>query len=189
MKAHWCEDRFIYDGSQLCSRFALEKFKLAGDSIVGWRGACAIPLENMVDNEDRMNNAKICGDDMLHFIVEVLNYNLLGITALQRLLAAIAKDVVIILSPEKILTADMRREGDDLWVANRKLSISVATTSPVSAMIHFAVDVTNEGTPVPTLSLEDLKIKPQDFARELLARFREEFLGLQAASEKVNAIP
>jgi uncharacterized protein len=188
MKTFWSQENINYDGSQLRSRYAEHKFDVTGDSIVSWRGPCDVILENMVDGEDREANAKICGNDMIHFIVEVANFNLLGITAVQRLMAAVAKDIVTMMSPEKSLTAEMRREGDDLWIGKRKLSISVATMSPVSAMIHFAMDVTNEGTPVPTVSLTDLKINSYEFARTMLERFQKEFLGLYSASEKVSSV-
>ncbi len=188
MKTLWCKEQFQYNGAQLRSSFAAKYFALTGDSIVAWRGSCDISLENMVDGEDREANAEIRGADMVHFIVEVFNFNLLGVTALQRLLAAIAKDVVVRLSPEKKMTGDLRREGDDLWIGERKLSISVATVTPVSAVIHFAVDVNNEGTPVPTVSLEDLKILPQNFAVALMDSFRKEFLGIHSASEKVSHV-
>lgn len=188
MKTFWSDERLKYDGSQLRSNFANTQFKVNGDSMVAWRGACDVTLEFMVDGEDREAGSKICGDDMIHFIIEVGGFNLIGITALQRLFAAVAKDVVMSLSPEKNLVAEMRREGDDLWFGKRKLSISVATMSPNSAMIHFAVDVTNGGTPVPTISLTDLKIDSYEFARILLERFQREFLGLYSASEKVSSV-
>ncbi|OQW46608.1 MAG: hypothetical protein A4S09_05360 [Proteobacteria bacterium SG_bin7] len=188
MKTFWSDVRLKYDGSQLRSQFADTQFKISGDSIVAWRGACDVTLEFMVDGEDREAGAKICGDDMIHFIVEVSNFNLLGITALQRLFAAVAKDVVAALSPEKSLVVDLRREGDDLWFGRKKLSVSVATMSSVSAMMHFAVDVTNAGTPVPTISLDDFKIDSYEFARVLLERFQREFLGLYSASEKVSCV-
>lgn len=188
MKTFWSDERLKYDGSQLHSNFANTQFKVSGDSIVAWRGPCDVSLEFMVDGEDRDAGSKICGDDMIHFILEVSGFNLIGITALQRLFAAVAKDVVTGLSPEKKLTAEMRREGDDLWFGKRKLSVSVATMSPNSAMIHFAVDVTNVGTPVPTISLDDLKINSYEFARIHMERFQKEFLGLYSASEKVSSI-
>lgn len=188
MKTLWSEEQFQYDGAQLRSSFAAKRFALAGDSIVAWRGSCDISLENMVDGEDREANAEIRGADMVHFIVEVFNFDLLGVTALQRLLAAIAKDVVVKLSLEKLLISDLCREGDDLWIGKRKLSISVATVTPVSAVIHFAVDVSNEGTPVPTISLQDLKIDPKAFALALMESFQKEFLGIHRASEKVSHV-
>lgn len=188
MKTSWLTSRLDYDGSQLRSRFILEKFNITGDVFVAFRGSCDVPFENMVDGEDRMAKSEIRGADMLHFILEAANYNLLGVTALQRLLSSIAHDVVRALAKDKMLASNMRRTGDDLWVNDAKLSISVATVSPLSALIHFAVNVTNENTPVKTLSLTDLGIDPNMFAQTLLERFKKEFDGILAASQKVSPV-
>ncbi|MGZ3782751.1 MAG: DUF366 family protein, partial [Pseudobdellovibrionaceae bacterium] len=46
--------------------------------------------------------------------------------------------------------------------------ISIATKSPVSVMVHFAMNITNKGTPVKTLSLQDLKLEPKNVAEDLI---------------------
>ena len=61
----------IYNGSQLKPLFAYENFKLSEDSIISWVAPCHVQLEHMVDFEDKIENSKIAGDLMLHFIVEV----------------------------------------------------------------------------------------------------------------------
>ena len=38
--------------------------------------------------------------------------------------------------------------GDDLYVGDRKLSISIAAPSPTSALIHFALNIDPTGAPV-----------------------------------------
>jgi len=102
---------------------------------------------------------------------------------MQRLLASLAKDSIEELSGEKIL-----REGDDLYWNEGKLSISIATQSPVATMIHFAVHITHENTPVKTASLEDLNIDPIQFAKNLMDNFAEEVKSMQVATEKVRPI-
>jgi len=47
------------------------------------------------------------------------------------------------------------RRGDDLFYNNGKLSISIASTSPVSCKIHFGVNVRCDGY----MSLEKMGIK------------------------------
>src|SRR6185436_3370832 len=94
MKTHWFEKSFKYDGSQLHSLFAYLETGLLGDSVVAWRGACDVSLDKMVDGEDFREKQKICGSDMIHFIVEKFPANLPMAVALQRLLATLVKDVV-----------------------------------------------------------------------------------------------
>ena len=50
------------------------------------------------------------------------------------------------------------REGDDIFVDGRKLSISIASISLSSAKIHFALNLEDKGTPgdVETIGLYDI---------------------------------
>ncbi|HEX4922703.1 MAG TPA: DUF366 family protein [Bdellovibrionales bacterium] len=186
MKSHWFEKSFAYDGSQLRSLFGYMQAGVLGDSIVAWRGACDVGFDKMVDGEDLRAKEKICGSDMVHFIVEKFQPHLSFSVALQRLLATIVKDVVEESAPnarDKLL-----RIGDDIYLdgsPRKKLSISIATVSPVSALVHFAVNVSNTGTPVPTCCLEDLKIAPEAFARNVMTRYSAEIDSLDQASQKV----
>jgi hypothetical protein len=63
-------------------------------------------------------------------------------------LIAIIKDL---LAPAQLV-----RSGDDLYLGDRKLSISIATSSPVSVMIHAALNIVSQGTPVKAAGLYDL---------------------------------
>ncbi|NUN07403.1 MAG: DUF366 family protein, partial [Bdellovibrio sp.] len=83
----------------------------------------------------------------------------------------------------------LHRDGDDIYLDDRKLSISIATRSPVSVMVHFAMNVTNKGTPVKTLSLEDLKIDPRKVSEDLMALFKREFDSVLIATQKVRPVP
>lgn len=178
-----------YDGTQLRSLYAYLEHGLLGDSIVAWIGSCDVSFEHMVDGEDLKANAEIRGSKMVHFIVEKFPATLSEAVAIQRLLASIVKDVLI----EKIGQQPkfkLRRSGDDIYVASSdgegKLSISIATVSPVSGLIHFAVNVSNAGTPVKTASLEDLGIPADVFAEAVLAAFTAEMNSVREAECKVK---
>lgn len=167
------------------------KYGLLGDSIVAWCGPCDVKLSEMVDGEDRRANANICGDLMLHFLVEIFDTNLFSAVALQRLLATMVLEAVETLAEqnqnlnqnEKRLR--LRRDGDDVYWGEKKLSISIATSSATSELIHFAVNVVNKGTPVPTAALEDFKIQPNLFAKRVGERFVAEVDSIRAACRKV----
>ena len=49
------------------------------------------------------------------------------------------------------------QDGDDIFIDNKKLSVSIATASISSMKMHFALNITTEGTPVDveTSALED----------------------------------
>jgi hypothetical protein len=172
-----------YDGTQLASLQNYLVHGLLGDSIVAWIGACDVNFEHMVDGEDLLAKAQIAGSRMLHFIIEKFDVQLFAAVGMQRMLAAIVKDLL----EESMKKAHkLLREGDDIYCGDRKLSISIATQSPVSSLIHFAVNISNEGTPVKTLSLEDLGVEPKAFAELVMKRFVTEVEGMQQATQKVR---
>jgi hypothetical protein len=55
-------------------------------------------------------------------------------------------------------------------------------------LIHFAMNISNEGTPVPTCSLEDFGLNPSSVARDLMDLFSKEFGGIQEATWKVKSV-
>lgn len=187
MKTKWLKQTVQYDGTQLRSLYAYLEHKILGDSVVAWQGACEVRFEHMVDGEDLLQQARICGSDMVHFIVEVFDQKLMTGVLLQRLLATIIRDVVVDLSPLKNL--QIVRRGDDLYWKGRKLTISIATSSPVSTMLHFAINVSSKGTPVRTAGLEDFKVKPPVFAQKVLEVLKSEYLTSLEATRKVRPIP
>jgi hypothetical protein len=82
----------------------------------------------------------------------------------------------------------LTRDGDDIFYKLQKLSISIAAPSTNSQLIHFAMNISNEGTPVKTLSLEDLQVKPQAFAQEMMASFAKEVASIEEATWKVKSV-
>jgi hypothetical protein len=61
-----------------------------------------------------------------------------------------------------------KREGDDIFVDERKLSISIASVSLSSAKIHFALNLEDNGTPddVDTIGLYDITVNGQQIFTE-----------------------
>lgn len=186
MKAKFISKKEKYDGEQLQSLRNYLTHGLLGDSIVAWIGACDVTFEHMVDGEDLLEKAAIRGDKMLHFIVEKFDTDLFSAVSLQRLFASIAKDRLQKLAKNKALASALIREGDDLYCGKKKLSISIATQSPVNSLIHFAVNISSKGTPVETLSLEDLEVAPEAFAVDVMKHFCKEVEGIQTATMKVR---
>ena len=190
MKTKFLSKKTNYDGSQLKPLYSYVHHQLHGDSIVAFVGACNVTPEHMVDAEDFVVNAKIASDRMLHFIVEIFPANLHFGVSLQRILTALAKDLILKITPLEDL--QVTREGDDLYVLQNKktgkLSISIATVSAVATHIHFALNITNSGTPVITACLSDLKINPEKFATALMKTFSNEYKSIMFATKKVKPL-
>ncbi|GAB4159313.1 MAG: DUF366 family protein [Planctomycetota bacterium] len=183
MKTLWSEEREPYDGSQLAAHWILRRHGISGDALVAWRGPCLVPVEQIADLED-VDGPGIRGDDMVHFLWESFGASDLRIAVLrQRLLAARAREALEDLGANQRI----RRSGDDLYVGDGKLSISIATVSPVSALIHFAVNARPTGAPVPISSLSEIGVEPTSFARELLDRTAAEEDSAAGAIAKVRA--
>lgn len=186
MQKLFVDENLKYDGSQLKSLFAYMNYGLLGDSIVAWQGPCDVAFDQMIDGEDLRAKSRICSDQMVHFIVEQFAMNLPNAIAMQRLLAAIVADQIRKMIETKMSALTVRRDGDDIYIGEGKLSISIATVSQVSALIHFAVNVTNAGTPVKTAALSDLHIEPTAFAKAILDTFSREAISIREATCKVR---
>lgn len=186
MQSKFLDSKEFYDGTQLRSLFAYLQHGVLGDSIVSWIGPCNVSLDHMVDGEDLRENSQIRGEQMVHFIVEMFDCSLFAAVNAQRLLASIVMEKLRLLSPLKEQAQKLRRDGDDIFLENQKLSISIATVSPSSALIHFAVNVVNEGTPVETLSLKDLQVDAQKFADTIITAFAGEMTSVKQATQKVK---
>ncbi len=182
MKRAWLDGENAYDGTQLRSHWIYGMTGVLGDAIVAFEGPADVPTSNMADLIDVRENAPIFSKSMLHFIIEHFGCDLELAVARQRLLVAEAADL---LRPS---VGEIRRSGNDLYSGEKKLSVSIATASPVSSLIHFAVNISSDGTPVPTLGLGDLKVDPKAFADELMRSYCEEISSMREARCKVRAV-
>lgn len=198
MKIFFDDQKYIYDGSQLRSLHTYTKYKLSGNSILSWIGPCDIPQDKIVDQEDILEGQKIYSEDMLHFIVEIFDAKLMQMVLLQRLVCDLVRDEVYKISKAQI---SLTRKGDDLYFmaepslekspvkdVDYKFNISIATVSPVSGLIHFGINISNQNTPVKSYSLKQISddINIPEFADKIMTRFKEEYEDIIFATQKVN---
>jgi len=167
MKYLLVRDKITYTGEQLQSNFAYTHFGILGDSIVAFCGPCDVRKDRMVDIEDQKAGSIIYSESMLHFIVEHYDTDLEKSVLRQIVLAGIVKDTL----NDIIGTTAIRRAHTDLYDGDAKLSVSVATVSPVSALIHFGVNISSANTPVETKGLQDYEIDPLDFAEKVMEKY------------------
>ena len=185
MRTQLLAREIAYTGEQLRSGWIAETAGLGDDAAVGFLGPCDVSPEHMVDTEDLEAGARICSPRMVHIIVEHARLDLPHITTRQRLLMAIAAEIINARLGESLV----RREGDDLYLRDRKLSISVATASPTSGLIHAGFNVRGEGAPVAAIGLEELGCDPAEFAAALLGAYAAEVEGERRAAQKVRPVP
>lgn len=184
MKTKLIEEEIKYIGSQLAPHWIYKNFKLQGDAIVAFIGECEVKLTEMVDIEDVINNEPIYSKLMLSFITEQFGVELVEGVFRQRLLICIIKEL---LEERGVLVV---RNGDDLMINGRKLSVSIATKSTTSILIHTGLNILSEGAPVKAsgltseLGIEDIR----EFALEVMKRYSEEIEDIKLASTKVRGV-
>jgi len=173
-----------YIGSQLAPHWIYKNFKLQGDAIVAFCGECDVKLTEMVDIEDVINNEPIYSKNMLSFITEQFNVNLVEGVFRQRLLICIIKEE---LEKRGIFVV---RNGDDLMIDGKKLSVSIATKSTTSILIHTGLNIESAGAPVKAAGLtSELGIFDiREFALEIMRRYSEEIDDIILASTKVRGV-
>jgi hypothetical protein len=169
-----------YDGTQLAPHWILRHFDLRGDALVAFRGGADVSLEHMVDLEDVRAAAPIYSPLMLHFLGEWFIDSLDQGILLQHLFVDEIYQILL-----ERGCRPMRRRGNDIYYQERKLSVSIATRSPVSVLMHTALNIRTEGTPVPTSGLAELGVDPIELATEALARFQRHSEIWRAARVKV----
>lgn len=152
------EEIFEYDGSQINPSWAFQEFGIYGSSIITWIGPVYITPDNLKDFADV--GLEIKSNYMVNFICEFFDQqptNMRIAYLRQRLLVMIFREI---LTEKGIPT---KREGDDIFVDGRKLSISIASVSLSSAKIHFALNLEDKGTPddVETIGLYDIQVDNQ----------------------------
>lgn len=174
-----------YTGEQLRSHWILNTFGQFGDAICAFLGPCRVPTAHLVDLADLREGATIQARQMLHFLAEWFDTDLDRVILRQRLLVALAAELLGELRPQ----VAVRRSGDDLYIGERKLSVSIATASPVSTLIHFGINVDPEGAPVSAVGLAELGVEPLAFARELMRRLALELESVRGARVKVRGVP
>lgn len=184
MKTAWLDKKICYDGTMLRSHWIFNETGIIGDAIASFIGGADVKLSNMVDLVDVKNREPIFSRSMLHFIVERFDGDLKLAIARQRLFAAIACEELRRETGRQTII----RRGDDIYDGELKMSVSIATSSPVSFCIHFAVNIDSEGTPVPTKGLNDLKVEPKAFAETVMQNFCEEISSMEEARCKVRAV-
>ena len=183
MQKLFIEKEIKYIGSQLAPHWIYKNFHLQGDAIVAFVGEVDVNLSEMVDIEDVINNEPIYSKKMLNFIIEKFDSDLEQMVWVQRLFMSIIKEKL------EDYGAKITRDGDDLFYENRKLSVSIATKSITSCLIHSALNIIKEGAPISVSDLSEIGIVDiKKFANEIMQKFQDESQSIKMATYKVRGV-
>jgi len=171
-----------YDGSQLHHAFAYEKAQVLGPTITIFRGAASVK-EHLVDLEDSLANDFIQSADMWHFIIEIPEATITEVVTLQRLFICQCIEFLQQINPDVIY----ERNGDDIIVNGKKLSVSIATLSRFSGLIHVGINVTvGDQCPVAAIGLSDFAASTSSmFGCAMAEKFIAEYNDIKDATYKV----
>ena len=183
MNTHFIEEEIKYIGSQLCPHWIYKNYNLIGDSIVAFIGEVDVNLSEMVDIEDVINNEPIYSKKMLNFIIEQYDISLTAMVFAQRLFMSIIKETL------EEYGATIKREGDDLFFDGRKLSVSIATKSITSCLIHTGLNIIKEGAPIQASDLSEIGItNVKEFAQKIMVKYNNEYESIKNATYKVRVV-
>ncbi len=180
----WLPKQIPYTGVELAPHWISGQTGIFSSGIVAFRGPCLVKTEELVDLEDSREGETIQAAEMLHFLGEWFDGGLELAIARQRLLIAGFAELL----SRQIASEHgrkIRRLGNDLFVGDRKLSVSIVTASPVSTLFHFGVNIDPSGAPVNAVGLVELGADPEELAKAVLALWKEEWQGMLKARCKV----
>ena len=184
MNKLFCEKTIKYTGKELSPHWIMTNFELYGDSIVSFVGEVEVPIDNMVDIEDRINNEPIYAKSMLNFIIEHFDFSIKEIALAQIILIQSIREVF--LDDYNII---LKRDGDDLFWDGRKLSVSIATKSIVSGLIHTAVNIDKTGAPVKASDTKEIGIENiKELAQKIMKKYVDNIEKVKYATTKVRGV-
>ncbi|MDO4540999.1 MAG: DUF366 family protein [Syntrophomonadaceae bacterium] len=172
-----------YDGNQLRSHWVYDKFDLLGDAAVAFCGMAMLSAEELVDLGDARDKEGIYSPYMLHFIIEHFDPDLEKTIYRQRLFLHLVMEELgrFEIYPQRI--------GDRLYVKQAKLTVSTASLTVVSGIIHLGLNIRTEDTPVKAVGLEELGLHDiPAFAERVLVAYQRELESITDARAKVRPL-
>lgn len=176
----------IYTGEQLRSHWIYENFDILGDTVVSFVGEVKVDITHMVDIQDVKALAPIYSSKMLSFIVEHFGATIKETILRQRIFICIIQEYL----NQVINEGRVERSGDDLFYKGGKLSVSIATISPLSGLIHIGINIDSKNAPVKASGLlSEMNINNvNNLALELMKRYTIEHQQITNASFKVKPV-
>jgi hypothetical protein len=173
-----------YTGVELRPHFLLSEMGIRGSAISAFTGPCHVKTEHLVDWEDKLAHDRIDAKEMIHFIGEFFGMSLNEGVLTQRFFMATFLDTC---NDELSKRGQfLKRTGDDLWLGDRKLSVSIVTATPVSVLMHVGINIDPAGAPVKAVGLAELGLDPVQIMGTFRERFLKEWNDMKWACTKVR---
>ncbi len=173
-----------YTGRELSPHWIYRTYGIEGNALAVFQGPARVGVESLVDVKDAVSERPISSDRMLHFIAEWFDVGLDIAVLRQRLFIVAIKESL----ESAIGDLYLDRSGDDLYDGTNKLTVSIATASPVSTLMHTGINILTTGTPIPTAGLNDYKLDPLQIAREIIERYQNELEDIGRARCTVSPV-
>lgn len=183
IKCRVIKHRIAYTGMELSSHWIYNNFNIRGDALVAFTGPCEV-REHLVDIIDRKNKKFIKSSLMLHFICEYFDTDLEKMILCQRLFISLIAQEINRLSGKYIV----EQRGNDLYVSYDKLSVAIATLTPVSCVFHVGLNIETRGAPLKVTGLKRLSITPFRLAKNIFKLYTRELRCIKADRAKVRAV-
>jgi len=183
MRYRIIDEKTPYTGKELRSGWVSQKTGLDGDAAAGFVGPCHVATEDLVDLDDVRAGAHIESASMAHVIVEHPGCSLRAGVLRQRMLVSLLCE--LLREAEHII----RRDGDDVYCGERKLTVSIAAPAAGSTLIHLGINIDPSGAPVPAVGLGEMGVEPIGLLTTLLERYAAEMESCRHAESKVRSVP
>lgn len=183
VKTLYINKRMNYSGKELEPHWIYRNFDILGDAVIAFCGETNVPQSFMLDQTDILDKAYIYSPLMLNFIIEHFDNDLNLALYRQRLFLIGMKDEL------EQLGITIVRRVEALYANNRKLTVSVASSSNVSTLVHTGINIETAGTPVKTAGLKELGVNDiQSFAENVMLRYQVELEQIHDARCRVRGI-
>lgn len=172
-----------YSGRELEPHWIYRNFDILGDAVIAFCGETNVPQSFMLDQTDIIDKAYIYSPLMLNFIIEHFDNDLNLALYRQRLFLIGIKDEL------QQLGITVVRRVEALYANNRKLTVSVASSSNVSTLVHTGINIETAGAPVKAAGLAELGVNDiQSFAENVMLRYQVELEQIYDARCRVRGI-
>lgn len=183
MKNLYVENNMKYTGGELTSHWIYRNFGILGDAVVAFIGEVDVSRDRMIDLSEAIDKSYIYSPSMLNIMIEHFDHDLNLAIYRQRLL------MICIMEELQQLGITVTRRGDNLFSHRGKLSISIATATTVSTLIHVGLNISTEGTPVETAGLQEIGVTDiRALAENIMLRYSLEIEQIYDARCKVRSV-
>ncbi len=121
---------------------------------------------------------------MLHFISEYFDMDLEKTILRERLFISLLSQEINRASKKYIV----ERRGNDLYVGEKKLSVAIATLTPVSCVFHVGLNIISSGAPVKAIGLRELSLSARTLADKAAKLYRNELEDVLIGRSKVRGV-